>query len=140
MNGGRDVSGKIGTLRDQLRSGKSFTDDSIMDLAPAVADEISEIATTKLRQYFDEIKGLARMAEAGLSDKQIKVKLRLIESRAKYDLGRASKRDRAAFQKLNDFLTTSFDHVRSGKVEERIKQFALFFECVYGYFYYKRAR
>ncbi len=128
-------------LKRMLKGDKKFIDDEVMDLAPNVANDLQLVKRTKLRQYFDEIKGLARMADANLSPTKIKVKLRLIASRIKYDSERCSGGDeKRAFQNLEVFIEAGVNYVikkRREDITEAVKEFAVFFECVYGYHYAK---
>lgn len=118
-------------------SSKGFLEEEILKMAEKLGEEMKRISTSKMRQYFDEIKGLRRMIESGsASSEQIIVKLHLIRSRIYYD----SKRD-GTLQPLKEFLNKSIDKIFN---EENIlgatQSFSYFFENLYGYFYFYSER
>ncbi len=126
------------TLDDFVTSirSKSCLDDDMMAKAEKLGQELGGVTTSKMRQYFDDIKGLRRMVESRASAQQVKVKLRLVQSRLAYDVGRASKKQRPDMEKLKRFLDAGISRVlNSNDACQAVKDFAVFFECVYGYFY-----
>lgn len=120
-----------------LIAGKSFADDEVMKKAEDIGKELSGVTKTKMRQYFDDIKGLRRKIKSGLSPQQIKVQLRLILSRVAYDTGRASRNDVKHYEGLKNFLAPCVGKViRSDQTEKTADEFITFMEAVYGYFYF----
>jgi CRISPR type III-A-associated protein Csm2 len=114
---------------------KDFLSDDIMNKAEKLGEELRGISTTKMRQYFDDIKGLQRIIESNPKPEQIKVKLQLIKSRIHYDLGR-----KKVSPALKDFLVACIDKVQksnNANLNKTAKDFTVFFENFYGYFYYK---
>ena len=117
-----------------LIAGKTFVDDEVMRKAEDIGRELMGVTTTKMRQYFDDIKGLRRKIESDLSPQQIKVQLRLILSRVAYDVGR-----KKISPLLESFLKDCVDKViRSGneRIKETTDEFVTFIEAMYGYFYF----
>lgn len=117
---------------------KNFFDDEIMGMAKDIGENLARITPTKMRQYFDDIKGLRRRMKSGLTEQQVKVQLRLIQSRIAYDVGRASKKDKENWKNFERFLNASINKVmNSSNIEETTDDFITFIEAVYGYFYCK---
>ncbi|MEO0082538.1 MAG: type III-A CRISPR-associated protein Csm2 [candidate division WOR-3 bacterium] len=118
------------------KESKSFLDNDILAEAEKLGRELCGVTTSKMRQYFDDIKGLRRMLESGATEQQAKVKLRLVLSRLAYDVQRAGRSQRPHMEKLESFLKACITRVLDGRdVAQAVKDFAVFFECVYGYFY-----
>ncbi len=116
---------------------RNFADDEVMKKAEDIGEELSDITKTKMRQYFDDIKGLRRKIKSGLSAQQIKVQLRLILSRVAYDTGRVSRKDVENYEKLKGFLSGCINKVIEDKnIEEATDGFITFIEAIYGYFYF----
>ncbi|OYD13894.1 type III-A CRISPR-associated protein Csm2 [candidate division WOR-3 bacterium JGI_Cruoil_03_44_89] len=124
-----------------LIAGKTFVDDEVMRKAEDIGRELMGVTTTKMRQYFDDIKGLRRKIESDLSPQQIKVQLRLILSRVAYDTGRVKgKKDKTDYNNfclLESFLKACIDKViKSENIEKMTNEFITFIEAMYGYFYF----
>lgn len=119
---------------------KDFIDDDVMKIAEGIGEELSGITDTKMRQYFDDIKGLRRKIKSGLTDQQLKVQLRLIQSRITYDVGRETKQEKKTnMQNLKKLIDVSVDKIMgSGNIETLTNNFITFFETMFGYFYWAR--
>ena len=105
--------------------------------AEDIGQELSGITKSKMRQYFDDIKGLRRKIDSGLGSQQIKVQLRLILSRIAYDSGRAGKKDIDSYNQLKAFLADCINKIIGSKnIKEATDEFITFIETVYGYFYF----
>lgn len=116
----------------------NFLDDIIMNMAEKIGEELSEITVSKMRQYFDDIKGLRRKIKSGLSAQQVKVQLSLIKSRLAYDVGRASVGDKKSWKNFKGFIDKCIEKIfNSQDVIKVTNEFITFFESVYGYFYCK---
>ncbi|MEO0166853.1 MAG: type III-A CRISPR-associated protein Csm2 [candidate division WOR-3 bacterium] len=113
-----------------------FLNDVTLNKAEEIARLLKGLSTTKMRQYFDDLKGLKRIIESGATAAQIKVKLHLIKSRAHYDIKRIGKKQEEAMSKLKDLLVAGIDIIlKSSDVLQSTKDFSTFFENLYGYFY-----
>jgi CRISPR/Cas system CSM-associated protein Csm2 small subunit len=111
---------------------KRFLDDEIMKRAEDIGKELKGVTTTKMRQYFDDIKGLRRIIDSGAEPDQIRVKLQLILSRIHYD----AKRDKK-LSNLKDFLCSLINKaLKSTELLQATKECSIFFENFYGYFYF----
>jgi CRISPR type III-A-associated protein Csm2 len=118
------------TFKRQIEN-KGFLDDDVMRQAEDIGKELAGVTTSKMRQYFDDVKGMRRMIESGAKPEQIKVKLQLMRSRLYYDAGRDKK-----VETLKAFLVSAIDEIcRSDKFLQRTTDFAVIFEGIYGYFY-----
>lgn len=118
---------------------KGFLSDDVLGKAMEIADLLKGLSLTKMRQYFDDLKGLGRIIDSGASTEQIKVKLHLIRSRAHYDTQRIRKKEKEAMLALKDLLIAGIDDIlKSNDVCQHTKEFTIFFENLYGYFYASR--
>lgn len=116
---------------------KEFLDDEIMNMAEKLGKEFKGITTTKMRQYFEDIKGLRRIIESKATPAQIKTKLQLILSRIHYDTKRAKTTQRQVMTNLKDFIASAISKVlKSNNVLQEATNFSIFFENFYGYFYF----
>lgn len=117
---------------------KGFLDDEIMNMAEKLGEEFKGITTTKMRQYFEDIKGLRRIIESGARPEQIKTKLQLTLSRIHYDTKRATKKKQLqSMTNLKDFISSAISKVlKSNNVLQEATDFSIFFENFYGYFYF----
>ncbi len=101
---------------------------------------IKGLTPTKVRQYFDDVKGLKRKVEAGLTEKQIKIQLQLILSRAIYDTGRAierkNKEEEEGFKNIRANIERALK-AENQDITQSVKELATFFETIYGRFYYE---
>jgi CRISPR type III-A-associated protein Csm2 len=104
---------------------------------------IKGLTTTKVRQYFDDVKGLKRKVEAGLTEEQIKVQLQLILSRVIYDTARAKKEEEKDFENFKEFIRSNVKLILETKnqdIKHSVKELATFFETIYGRFYYEKKK
>ncbi|MEO0123779.1 MAG: type III-A CRISPR-associated protein Csm2 [candidate division WOR-3 bacterium] len=121
-------------FKDIFKDG--FLSDAALSKAEEIASGLRGLSTTKMRQYFDDLKGLRRIIESGATAAQIKVKLHLIKSRAHYDIKRIVKKQEKAMSELKDLLVAGIDIIlKSSDVLQSTKDFSTFFENLYGYFY-----
>ncbi|HLI45593.1 MAG TPA: type III-A CRISPR-associated protein Csm2 [Geobacterales bacterium] len=104
---------------------------------------IKGLTPTKVRQYFDDVKGLKRKVEAGLTEKQIKIQLQLILSRAIYDTGRAierkNKEEEEGFKNIRANIERALK-AENQDITQSVKELATFFETIYGRFYYEKKK
>ncbi len=104
---------------------------------------IKGLTPTKVRQYFDDVKGLKRKVEAGLTEKQIKIQLQLILSRAIYDTGRAierkNKEEEEGFKNIRANIERALK-ADNQDITQSVKELATFFETIYGRFYYEKKK
>ncbi|MEO0192528.1 MAG: type III-A CRISPR-associated protein Csm2 [candidate division WOR-3 bacterium] len=132
MNETREAMNEVIAL---LNKGASFTSDEVMKLAERVAKEIVA-EKTKFRQYFQQIKELARALKSGeMKEERVKVELYKMKARVAYDTKRPNVR---GMDSLKPLIDASVDKImRSSDLKKEIMECSDFFECLVGYHYAK---
>lgn len=129
---GDQRGGDINSVK--IDASKSFIEDANIGKAKEIASDLAKdkLSVTKVRQYFEDIKGLKRKIDSNINDLELKVQIRLIKSRAAYDEGR----EKEKFRKFRSLLDECLEKVlKSNSIRQETKEFIVFFETVYGYFY-----
>ena len=102
------------------------------------AQKFSELNTTQLRKFFNEVKALEkRLKDNGDSDEYFNKNLipliKMLKAKVSYSLARQDKKDFQQFKYFEEFLKRNIDNIKN---KQDFKFFILHFESVIGYYYY----
>ncbi|GFP27976.1 type III-A CRISPR-associated protein Csm2 [Candidatus Hakubella thermalkaliphila] len=109
---------------------RGFLDNEVLKDSEMFANNFKTISNSKMRQYFDVVKNIGNLIEMNPKVESIIVKLHILRSKIYYD----AKRDQK-IEVFRYFISKVIDFLNEGRDLSKVKDFTIYFENLYGYFY-----